>query len=237
MRKGFIEAGYPQAWLKAVDLQPNDGSSITAAQQQIAPAVENLLSTAQAAAKRAGCTAPRKIDIIAHSMGAVSSRWYVARIEASRVSNLVGVAPANHGSDALCDLEGEGNAELCPAFDEDTTRRGLQTQLNGTSAHPADETPFGPGADREGVQTVPPQAPRRVRYTTFRLDPDEWIRPARSAVLDGAGGLRLQNLVEDAVITTPGNVLWPAGTAHDDLPKDPRLINVIVTSLQQDLSE
>lgn len=73
--------------------------------------------------------------------------------------------------------------------------------------------------------------------TTFRLDPDEWVRPAGSAVLDGAGSLRLHDLVEDAVTTRPGNVLWPAGTARDDLPKDLRLINVIVTSLQQDISE
>jgi pimeloyl-ACP methyl ester carboxylesterase len=251
MREAFLAAGYPASWLLALSLSPADGANRSAAQGQIAPAVERLLAQGREhperasgkdempsqAGVRAACAAPRRIDIIAHSMGAVSARWYIAHIDAARVRNLVGIAPANHGSDALCGLPGEGNRELCPAFARDPRRNAVQVELNGTRARRLDETPFGPGEDGKGIDSIRPDEQRRVQYTMFRLDPDQWIRPARSALLDGAGGLTLHGLIDAARVTSPGNVLWPAGVTHDDLPRDPRLIRIIVTSLQQDVSE
>jgi pimeloyl-ACP methyl ester carboxylesterase len=232
MRRAFRAAGYPEQWLKAVDLHPNDGSNAAAAESIIAPAVEDLLAEAQRLSTQSGCIAPTKVDVVAHSMGAVSARWYIARIDATRVRNLVGIAPANHGSDALCGIGGEGPRELCPAFARDAAANALQVALNGTAAAPVDETPFGPESDRPGVPVVPPDDARRVNYVTIRLDPDQWIQPAGSAMLDGAGGLVLRDI--GGTLTSPGNVLWPQGVSHDDLPREPQLIRGIIASLRED---
>ncbi|MBB6091659.1 pimeloyl-ACP methyl ester carboxylesterase [Povalibacter uvarum] len=236
MRGAFESAGYPSSWLVAVDLKPSDGSSIAAAEQTIEPAARRLLDAAQATAKEAGCSPPEKIDIIAHSMGSMSARWYIAKRRADLVRNLVGIAPANHGSDALCGLSGEGNRELCPAFAQDATSHRLQVELNGTRDQPADETPFGRGTDRPGVASLPPDEMRHVQYTTFRLGTDEWLRPETSAVLDGAGGLQLHELAGNGTETTPGNVLWQREVRHDDLPTDPALIVTVIASLQRDIA-
>jgi pimeloyl-ACP methyl ester carboxylesterase len=192
---------------------------------------------ARIAAEAKGCGAPEKIDIVAHSMGAVSARWYVSQIDATRVRNLIAIAPANHGSNALCGLPGTGNREMCPAFAQSLNRHPVQVLLNGTEGEPVDETPFGPGQDASGVRSVRPDKFRRVNYVTVRLDPDEWIVPARSAILAGAGALKLQKVAKEAEITSPGNVLWRSSVTHDELPKDKELIGMTIASLQQDVFE
>jgi triacylglycerol lipase len=62
------ERGYPADYLKAVSLAPPDGGTIAAAEGQLAPAVEELTKVG----------GNGKIDIVAHSMGALSSRWRCA---------------------------------------------------------------------------------------------------------------------------------------------------------------
>jgi pimeloyl-ACP methyl ester carboxylesterase len=237
MRQGFERAGYPPEWLSAPNLQPDDGSNIEAATRQLAPAIDALITNTAHIARANGCSPPVKIDIVAHSMGAVSARWYVSQVDASRVRNVIGIAPANHGSNALCGLQGKGNREMCPAFAQSLRAQPVQVLLNGTERNPVDETPFGPGQDASSVRSVPPDASRRVNYVTVRLDPDEWIVPARSAILAGAGGLKLHKVANEAEITSPGNVLWHTSVTHDDLPKDEELIAMTIASLQQDSSE
>jgi pimeloyl-ACP methyl ester carboxylesterase len=232
MRRAFEHAGYPSEWLSAPDLKPNDGSNSDAAARQIAPAVDSLLEVAKRSAVRAGCPGPSKIDIVAHSMGVVSARWYISQIDATRVRNLVGIAPANHGSNALCGLRGEGNREMCPAFAKDATTNPIQVRLNGTAVHPIDETPYGSGEDPHGISSVRPDESRRVNYLMIRLDPDEWIVPADSAILSGAGGLPSLILDGRAKFTSGGNLLWLAAVGHDELPRDERLIAMMVASLQ-----
>lgn len=234
MREAFEKGGYPDEWLLALDLKPNDGSSITAAERAVAPAVTKLLEVAQSDARKRGCVAPEKVDIVVHSMGSMAARWYIAKVDATRVKNLVGIAPANHGSNALCGLPGSGNQELCPAYAQDERDSRLQVQLNGTTMAPLDETPFGSGADRADVRPIAPDDARKVQYTTFRLAQDEWLDPASSPVLDGAGGLRLLGLDGSGVETSSGNVLWHRSVPHDDLPREAALIATVLGSLQQD---
>jgi hypothetical protein len=167
-------------------------------------------------------------------MGAVSARWYVARIDAGSVLNLVGIAPANHGTDALCGHAGDGNRELCPAFAATADLSRVQFELNGGPSKKADETPYGFGTDSADRPRIAPNASQGIYYWTIRIDPDEWIRPANSAVLDGAGGRSAPDLPPTARETSPGNVLWPPGVRHDDLPGDPRLIAFVFQLLTAD---
>jgi pimeloyl-ACP methyl ester carboxylesterase len=234
MTARFRARGYPASHLVAVRLRPDDGSNPRAAERFILPAVHSLLANARRQAQRARCRPPEKVDIIAHSMGAVSARWYIAKLDATKVRNLVGIAPAHHGSDALCGLPGDGNRELCPAFAGSNQESAVQYALNGSTTRPIDETPHGFGADSDGRPRIPPTPGAGVAYWTIRLDPDEWIRPASSAVLDGAGGRALPPLPPGARETSPGNVLWPSGVRHDDLPRTAELIDFVGSLLSAD---
>jgi len=86
----LVNRGYPSEYLLAIDLVPNDGANVYAAEQFIGPAVERLTSTARTARDKHGLLpGSEKVDIVAHSMGAFSSRWYVAKIAPRRVRTWV----------------------------------------------------------------------------------------------------------------------------------------------------
>lgn len=216
MMQSLVAAGYRADWLRAVDLEPNDGANVGAAKQFIAPAVAELLDRARSIAQRSNCRAPLKADIVAHSMGAVSSRWFTARMQPERVHTWIGIAPANHGTDKLCGYSGGGNREMCPSF----ANSGVQAQLNGSKREPQDETPYGVGADQRTGSHVAPTSGARIYYYTLRIEPDEWIEPAGSAILDGAGGLQTGTWPAKVRESTPGNLLWQDRIAHDSLPGD-----------------
>ncbi len=227
LRSALEQRGYPGESVRAIDLRPNDGDNVRAAAEQIAPAAIALLSDAAAMAGKAGCRAPRKIDIVSHSMGAFSSRWYAARISPERVHTWIGLAPASHGTDALCGHDGAGNRQMCPAF----ASSGVQADLNGSKGARRDETPFGLGADSHAAR-IAPDATRAIRYFTVRLDPDQWIEPADSAALDGAGDGATQAWPPGVRETSPGNLLWHAGGGHDALPSMPDVIELVLSLLQ-----
>ncbi len=237
MIRHFRSSGYPEAYLLAVGLRPNDGDNIRAAEVLIKDAAQRLERAAERASDRSGCAGatPDRIAIVAHSMGAVSSRWYATRIAPENVSVLIALAGSNHGTDELCGLSGEGNAQMCPAFAEDERRNRVQTELNGTPSEPTDETPFGPGLDSDPSLSMRPDAERHILYVTVYLDPDEWISPTESALLDGAGTGTETSLpdIYDVVETTPGNYRFTGVSTHDGLPEHPqvsRFVHYILTN-------
>jgi len=150
MLRFLVADGYPRVYLHAVDMSPDDGDNVRAATTFIAPAVDTLLATAAQHAP-AG-SAPSKVDIVAHSMGALSGRWYAAKIRPDRVRTVITLAGANHGTNALCGYPGKGNQQMCPAFGN----AWLQRELNGAARAPSDETPYGVGLDPPGITTVAP---------------------------------------------------------------------------------
>lgn len=224
MRDGLRANGYPDDYLLAVDLLPRDGDNVRAARRYLEPAVEALL---KAAAARDGARAARKVDIVAHSMGAVSARWYAATMRPETVRTLITLAGANHGSDVLCGYPGAGERQLCPAF----ATRSVQARLNGTPDAPLDETPFGVGDDPAGVTPVPADAARRILYVTLRIEPDEWIKPAHSALLAGAGGLDVPFGHAMLGETSSGNWRYVGDADHDLLPRDGAVIAWVATLL------
>ena len=233
----FQSSGHPEAYLLAVELRPNDGDNIRAAEELIKNGVQRLERAAETASDRGGCAGatPDRVAIVAHSMGSVSSRWYATRIAPENVSALIALAGSNHGTDELCELSGEGDAQMCPAFSDDEQRNRIQTELNGTSSRPTDETPFGPGLDGDPSLSIRPDAERRILYVTVYLDPDRWIRPTESALLDGAGSGTEAILPDgyDVVETTPGNYRFTGDSNHDELPEHPqvsRFVHYILTN-------
>jgi len=234
MMARLTSVGYPPAYLGAVDIVPNTMSNERAAMSVIEPAAAALLVAATAAARSAGYggKVPQRLDIVSHSMGAASSRWYASRLRPERVRMWITLAGANHGTNSLCGLSDQGAGEMCPAFSQTARESAFQVALNGTPSAPLDETPYGVGADRPGVRSIPPDGSRRILYFTIRIEPDRWIKPERSALLNGAGGKPVQ--VPSGVLaeeTSPGNFLFRQRATHDDLPGHPDLIRLVIAML------
>jgi pimeloyl-ACP methyl ester carboxylesterase len=230
----LVDSGYPREYLYAVDIVPNTMANVPAAQSVIAPAAAALLVRANAAAQSAGHRGevPQQLDIVSHSMGAVSSRWYAAKLHPELARTWISLAGANHGSNALCGFTHEAAREMCPAFATDAKTHALQAALNGTEGAWVDETPYGLGIDRPGAPGVPPDGTRRILYLTVRIEPDHWIQPERSAILDGAGGVPIA--VPDGVPVqeaSAGNFLFLARVGHDPLVKHRDLIRLVAAML------
>ena len=222
-------SGYPSTYLSAIDIRPSRMANVEAAEYFVAPGVEELLSRANATAKLAGLEiVHERVDIVAHSMGAVSSRWYVAKIAPQRVRTWISVAGANHGTNALCEHIDEGAMEMCPAFARSRDDSEIQIDLNGNIAELQDESPYGLGIDPDGAPSISPDPLRHILYLTVRIDPDEWIIPAESAVLAGAGGVLLNLPLKLSIEeTSPGNFLLQQHTDHMGMLKDKNFLQLM----------
>lgn len=219
MIEGLRARGYPPSFLRAIDLVPNDAPNIRTAEQQIAPYVERFLDEVNAQLRQSGQSLPPKtrVDIVAHSMGSVSSRWYAAKLRPDRVATWISIAGPNHGSNPNCPgLPGSGKEDLCPAYARTPEQSFVQFHLNGPLGSDRDETPYGIGADAPSKRRVPPDDRRRVLYVTLRTPNDEFIVPNDSTVLDGAGGAELR-LPRGLPVreTSPGNFITLRPVSHD----------------------
>lgn len=235
MMSCLIKAGYPREYLKAIQLSPNDGSNIDAAEQQIAPAIEEFLDSINEHLKKEhpSVKVKTKVDLISHSMGALSARWYTAKVHPDRVRIWLSLAGANHGTDALCGFSGEGADDMCPAYADGMEESLIQYRLNAAPWVPdIDETPYGIGQDSPGVESIRPDESRRILYLTIRIASDKWIKPEESATLDGSGGVRIlfpRNA--QAVETSPGNILITNQVSHDGVLKDHGTWSLVKTVL------
>ena len=226
--------GYAREYLHGVDIVPNTMANVQAATSVIAPAADSLLARAKTAAQKAGYRGevPRRLDIVSHSMGVVSSRWYAAKIRPERVRTWIGLAGANHGTQALCPFQDEASREMCPAFASNARTHALQVALNGAEGAWVDETPYGLGLDRPAVPRILPDDTRSILYLTVRVEPDSWIQPERSALLDGAGGVPIRVPAGVPVReTSPGNFLFQEQVGHDPLLLHPDLLRLVAAML------
>ena len=230
MIKQFSRRGYPDGYLLAIDMLPNDGDNIFAAESFVRSGMEALLQTSGHAIQASDCSldVPVKADLVAHSMGAFSSRWYAAYIQPERIRRLVTLAGANHGTNALCGRPGRGDRQMCPAFSNRAGAEDVQQQLNGTDAQPMDETPFGIGADSNTLLRIEPDSKRGITYYSIRLQHDRWIKPSASSMLDGSGAENEFSVPSLPVRrTSNGNYVFLAETSHDDLPSNLELIEFV----------
>lgn len=134
----FKELGYPEDYLAAIQFSDNIGSNIPNAKDELPPFVDEILEK----------TGAEKVDIVAHSMGGLSTRlWIKLYGGADKVRDYVTIAGTHHGSVMACLIGwiGEAAKEMCPAYaSEDESYNGVQRELNGDpDSADVDETPFG----------------------------------------------------------------------------------------------
>jgi triacylglycerol lipase len=146
----------------------NTSQSNATTAQEIKTRVDNILAT----------TGATKVDIVTHSMGGLSSRYYAKNLGGdAKIDAWVSLGGPNHGTDT---------ANLCFQTSCSEMRIGstFLNQLNAT-----DETPGAP------------------RYATWWSPCDETINPDESTVLSGATNTRTacighMTLLSDATVYT-----------------------------------
>ena len=118
-------------------------------------------------------TGARRVSLVGHSQGGMMPRWYIKFLGgASKVDDLVGLAPSNHGTTNPGAFV--AGATVCEACDEQRAGSAFLTELNA-----GDETPGS------------------VSYTVVETRYDEVVTPFTSAFL--AGGANTANiLLQDA---------------------------------------
>jgi pimeloyl-ACP methyl ester carboxylesterase len=236
----LVKSGYPAPFLKAIELRPNTGANISVAEKEISPAIEGFLENVNKLIKKEKPSEPlkAKVDLISHSMGALSARWYAAKVGPHRVNKWISLAGANHGSNVLCAWKDPGAQDLCPAYAKSATESFIQFALNGEGRTPdIDETPYGIGEDSSGLRSVRPDENKRILYVSIRTSPDKWIKPENSAILDGAGGVLLRLPANRRVKeTSTGNFLMTNRVGHDEMLSDPETLNLVKTILESNSS-
>ena len=232
LRSGLERDGYPREYVVAVNLEPSGGANAAAAREQLAPAVERLLVLADSLARSRTTTPATRIDIVAHSMGALSARYY-ATLHPERVRTLLTLAGANHGSDRFCPPTGPiGAAEMCPAFASEPID-AIQVILNGRPGDPLDETPWGVGDDGQGRPHVAPDSVRRIRYATLSAQDEAWIVPDSSTQLRGSGGWTRSDRWPSTVRENAPGRFVVSGADHDDIVRRHATV-ALVTALLTD---
>ncbi len=156
----FEKDGYPKSYLSAYSYNTSQSNKIDA--EEVKSKVESLLKT----------TGATKVDIIAHSMGSLNSRWYIKFLGGeSKVDDWVSLGGPNHGTET---------ANFCFSTSCVEMRVGstFLKELNAT-----DETP---GA---------------VNYGTWWSPCDEIINPDSSVALSGATNTQTACISHTALTT------------------------------------
>lgn len=141
----FEKDGYPKSFLSAYSYNTSQSNKVDA--EEVKSRVETLL-------KNTGAT---KVDIIAHSMGSLNSRWYIKFLGGeSKVDDWVSLGGPNHGTETA-------NACFSTSCVEMRVGSKFLGELNA-----GDETPG------------------TVNYGTWWSPCDEIINPDSSVALSGA---------------------------------------------------
>lgn len=198
MRDRFSDAGYPETHLHSILFSITCGSNLTYA-EEIAAFVEDVRAQ----------TGAEKVDIIAHSMGALASRLYLKRGGHTVVRDFVSLAGGNHGTlvsvtsevseNVRSDPEYKGSDEMFPIYDCE----GIQFEVNGCL------TPTGRTVDVD-------ETPGDVRYLSIRNQIDQGIVPTESACLNMSRWNDCSDPVNESVLVITSN-------PHSDIIADERV--------------
>ena len=162
----FKAAGWTDAELHTVNYGALQSNAITA--EDIKAKVDNILAT----------TSASKVDIIAHSMGSVSSRYYIRNLGGdAKVDAWVSLGGPNHGTTTANDCG------LLPCLE------------------------IRPGSQFLAALNLGDETPGAVRYGTWWSPVDQTILPNSSVILTGASNTQTNaighlNLVTDLTVFT-----------------------------------
>src|SRR3954466_13843622 len=165
MIANFEKDGYPKSYLSAYSYNTSQSNKVDA-EKEVKSHVESLLKT----------TGATKVDIVAHSMGSLNSRWYIKFLGGeSKVDDWVSLGGPNHGTDTAKACFQTSCVEMRPG----------SSFLNALNS--GDETP--------GAAT----------YRTWWSPCDEVINPDSSVALTGATNTQTacmshSSLHEDATV-------------------------------------
>lgn len=144
MRIRLIAAGWPAEWVEAITFEEPTGSNRDHA-VELARAIEALLERTGAA----------HVDVVAHSMGGLATRWYLRTSADPRVRRAVFIGSPHRGTLSAHLAWGGGRAEMMP------------------------DSPF-----LDTLNAGPP-VPEGVEAMTIRTPVDTHIVPGESATLPG----------------------------------------------------
>jgi triacylglycerol lipase len=157
----FEKNGYPKSYLSAYSYNTSQSNKVDA-EKEVKSHVESLLSS----------TGASKVDIIAHSMGSLNTRWYVKFLGGeAKVDDWVSLGGPNHGTETA-------NACIQTACIEMRVGSTFLSELNA-----GDETPG------------------TVNYGTWWSPCDEIINPDSSVALSGATNTKTACLSHTALTT------------------------------------
>ena len=160
MIKNFEKDGYSKSSLSAYSYNTSQSNKIDA--EEVKSKVESLLKT----------TGASKVDIIAHSMGSLNSRWYIKFLGGeSKVDDWVSLGGPNHGTET---------ANFC--FSTSCVEMRVGSKFLG-ELNAGDETPG------------------EVNYGTWWSPCDEIINPDESVVLSGASNHKTACISHTALTT------------------------------------
>lgn len=156
----FGTDGWPSSYLDQWSYDWHQSNATTA--QQLSAEVDRLLAA----------TGATKVDIVSHSMGGLSSRYYLKNLGgASKVDAWVSLGGPNHGTDSA-------NSCLDTSCTEMRIGSGFLAALNS-----GDETPGSP------------------RYATWWSPCDTVINPDSSVSLSGAANTKTACLTHTGLLT------------------------------------
>jgi triacylglycerol lipase len=168
MKQWLISQGWPSSYLYAIQYTDTTGSNVDNA-YELQSFVKQVLRQTKAA----------KVDIVAHSMGGLSARYYVKYLEgAQKVDDVITLGSPHHGTNSsYFGLWTEGAREMVPgsAFLNDLNR--------------ADETPNG--SDATSI----------IQYTSIYSSADTVINPYSSSIINGADNVQISGVSHSGLLT------------------------------------
>ena len=170
LKNQLIEDGWPEGYLFSLQFD-----NVVGCNPAHAEAVAEMVDTVRAVTGR------DKIDIIAHSMGGLDTRYYIKYLCGYRyINDFVTLAGAHKGTIIAClDFFSCGAEQMCVPLDPEGWKdNDFLLDLNS-----CDQTP---GPD--------------IKYTSVWTGSDEIIVPPTNSIIDGARNIKMTALVGHGLI-------------------------------------
>lgn len=169
MKQWLISEGWPSNYLYAIQYSDTTGSNVDNAYE-----LQSFIKTVLRQTKAS------KVDIVAHSMGGLSTRYYIKYLEGGQtVDDVITLGSPHHGTNSsYFGLMTEGAREMVPG----------SPFLNDLNSN--DETPNG--SDQAAI----------IQYNSVYSSSDTVINPYTSSIIDGANNIEVSGVSHSDLLTS-----------------------------------